>query len=173
MDLNAKQLDRAVGALVGAAAGDALGVPYEFGSRPLPGAGEPAEMLGGGLGGYEPGQWSDDTEMACVIAQVAATGADLRDESALDEIAAGFLDWHSEAADVGIQTRRVLSGLVGSPRKGLAERMRTRAAELCRPPPGPGPVRRHLPGADEPSRAEGCPSWRGAGSRHRVHSGRR
>ncbi|MEV6872238.1 ADP-ribosylglycohydrolase family protein [Amycolatopsis sp. NPDC051128] len=69
MGLNAKQLDRAVGALVGAAAGDALGVPYEYGSRPLPGPGEPARMLGGGLGGYEPGQWSDDTEMACVIVQ--------------------------------------------------------------------------------------------------------
>ncbi|HEX6361086.1 ADP-ribosylglycohydrolase family protein [Actinophytocola sp.] len=130
MRLKGKQLDRAVGALVGAAAGDALGVPYEAHSRPLPGPGEPAEMLGGGLGDYEPGQWSDDTEMACVIAQVAATGADLRDETALDEIAAGFLRWYAEASDIGIQTRRVLSGLVGSPKEGLAERMRTLAAEL-------------------------------------------
>ena len=31
-------------------------------------------MLGGGLGGIVPRQWSDDTEMACAIAEVAATG---------------------------------------------------------------------------------------------------
>jgi len=32
-------------------------------------AGEP-RMLGGGLGDIAPGQWSDDTEMACAIAGV-------------------------------------------------------------------------------------------------------
>ena len=59
--------DRPAGVLLGAACGDALGVPYEAGARAL---GERAEMLGGGLGNYAPGQWSDDTEMACVIARV-------------------------------------------------------------------------------------------------------
>jgi len=59
MHLDAKQSDRAVGVMLASAAGDALGVPYEFGSRPL--EGEP-QMLGGGLGGIAPGQWSDDTE---------------------------------------------------------------------------------------------------------------
>ncbi len=107
MHLDTKQHDRAVGALLGAAAGDALGVPYEFGSRPLDGE---ARLLGGGLGGLAPGQWSDDTEMAAVIAQVAATGADLRDEQSLEQIAQGFLRWYREdPPDVGIQTRRLLS----------------------------------------------------------------
>ena len=59
--LDAKQTDRVIGALLGAAAGDALGVSYEFGSRRLR---EEPQMLGGGLGGLVPGQWSDDTEMA-------------------------------------------------------------------------------------------------------------
>lgn len=54
------RLDRAVGVLLGGATGDALGVPYEYGSRPLPPAGESPRMLGGGLGGYAPGQWSDE-----------------------------------------------------------------------------------------------------------------
>jgi ADP-ribosylglycohydrolase len=63
--------DRVAGVLLGVAAGDALGVPYEYDSRPLPGPGEQARMLGGGLGGYAPGQWSDDTEMTSVIAQAA------------------------------------------------------------------------------------------------------
>ncbi|WP_226356090.1 ADP-ribosylglycohydrolase family protein [Pseudonocardia sp. ICBG601] len=118
--------DRAAGVLLGAAAGDALGVPYEYGSRPL--VGEPA-MLGGGLGGYAPGQWSDDTEMSCVIARVAATGADLRTPDALDAIADGFLAWFATApADVGIQTRRVLTGLAPGP--GSAARMRAAAARV-------------------------------------------
>jgi ADP-ribosyl-[dinitrogen reductase] hydrolase len=88
MRLTAVQTDRAVGALLGAAVGDALGVPYEYGSRPLEGR---AEMLGGGLGHFAPGEWSDDTDMAVCIAQVAATGADLRTPYALDAIADGFL----------------------------------------------------------------------------------
>jgi len=105
--LNSRQNDRAVGALIGAAAGDALGVPYEFGSRALVGE---ARMLGGGLGGIAPGQWSDNTEMAAVVAQVAATGADLRTEEALEQVAQGFLRWCADGPpDVGIQTRQLLS----------------------------------------------------------------
>lgn len=123
MRLGAKQADRAVGVLLGAAAGDALGVPYEFGSTRLDG--EP-QMLGGGLGGIAPGQWSDDTEMACAIALVSATGADLRTESALDAIAVQFSRWYADdPPDVGVQTRSVLSQ---RPR-GAAE-MRAFAAEL-------------------------------------------
>ena len=106
MQLDPKQTDRAIGVLLASAAGDALGVPYEFGIRKL--EGEP-EQLGGGLGGIAPGQWSDDTEMACVIAQVAATGADLRTHASLDAIADGFLAWHAQGPpDVGLQTRQVL-----------------------------------------------------------------
>jgi len=107
MKLDSKQMDRAVGALVGLATGDALGVPYEAGLRGL--EGEP-QMLGGGIGHLAPGQWSDDTEMALCIARVAATGADLRTDEALDGIAAGFQGWYGESPpDVGIQTRHVLS----------------------------------------------------------------
>jgi len=32
--MGARESDRAVGALLAAAAGDALGVPYEYGTRP-------------------------------------------------------------------------------------------------------------------------------------------
>jgi ADP-ribosyl-[dinitrogen reductase] hydrolase len=109
MQLDHKQTDRAVGALLGAAAGDALGVPYEYGSRRLM-LDDPADMLGGGLGRLAPGQWSDDTEMACVIAEVASTGADLRSDDALEQIAQGFLRWYAnDPPDVGNQNRHVLS----------------------------------------------------------------
>jgi ADP-ribosylglycohydrolase len=105
--LDSKQTDRAVGVLVGQAAGDALGVPYEFGSTAL--VGEP-QMLGGGLGGIAPGQWSDDTEMALCIAQVASTGIDLRTDDALEQIAQAFLRWYDDGPpDIGVQTSSVLA----------------------------------------------------------------
>ncbi|GAA1346192.1 hypothetical protein GCM10009647_090650 [Streptomyces sanglieri] len=74
--LNIHATDRAAGVLLGAACGDALGVPYEFGMRPLPDDGRPV-MAGGGLGPYKPGEYSDDTQMHVCIAAVASTGADL------------------------------------------------------------------------------------------------
>jgi ADP-ribosyl-[dinitrogen reductase] hydrolase len=92
--------DRIEGVLLGGAVGDALGVPYEHGSRPLPPAGEPPRMLGGGLGDYAPGQWSDDTEMAAVLAR--ELGRDFRESSTLDRIADGFLEWFAPGPpDVG------------------------------------------------------------------------
>jgi ADP-ribosylglycohydrolase len=88
-------------------------------------------MLGGGLGDYAPGQWSDDTEMTSVIAQVAARFADLRAKAALDAIAAGFLRWHADGpADIGVQTSSVLGPLGGTPEAGAAGRMLMRAAEV-------------------------------------------
>lgn len=100
------QLDRACGVLLASAVGDALGAGYEFGSADYPGW--PA-MIGGGLGGFAPGEWTDDTAQSMAVARVAATGADLRDPSALDDVAAGFAEWYADGpADVGIQTSAVL-----------------------------------------------------------------
>ena len=99
--------DRSAGVLLGQACGDALGVPYEF--RTPPGDDELAEMKGGGLGPYQPGEWSDDTQMALCIARVAAKGVDLTTDEALDKIADAFLDWGTHgASDIGNQTRAVL-----------------------------------------------------------------
>jgi ADP-ribosyl-[dinitrogen reductase] hydrolase len=52
---------------------------------------------------------TDDTSMAIAIAEVAATGADLRHEEALDAIARRWHEWSQDAKDVGVQTRSVLS----------------------------------------------------------------
>lgn len=101
--------DRIAGVMLGTAVGDALGVPYEF-STP-PGPHQDAAMLGGGIGNFAPGEWSDDTSMAISVARVAATGADLRSTAALDAIAEGFLEWYDHGpADIGKQTQSVLSG---------------------------------------------------------------
>ena len=63
-------------------------------------------MVGGG--GWEPGEWTDDTSMAIAIAEVAATGVDLRDASAQDAIVQRWYEWSRVAKDIGIQTSSVL-----------------------------------------------------------------
>lgn len=104
MVLTPAQLDRAVGALLGTAAGDSLGAPYEFG--PPRGPELEVAMTGGGV--WEPGEWTDDTAMAIAIAETAATGVDLREETALDAIVQRWHQWMQAAKDVGIQTSQVL-----------------------------------------------------------------
>jgi ADP-ribosylglycohydrolase len=107
MTLTTAQLDRACGVLLGTAAGDALGAAYEFG--PPRGSDLEVAMVGGGSFGWEPGEWTDDTSMAIALAEVAATGADLRQGEALDAIAKRWHEWSQDAKDVGVQTRSVLS----------------------------------------------------------------
>jgi ADP-ribosylglycohydrolase/protein-tyrosine phosphatase len=107
MTLTTAQLDRACGVLLGTAAGDALGAAYEFG--PPRGPELEVAMVGGGSFGWEPGEWTDDTSMAIAIAEVAASGADLRQEDALDAITKRWHGWSQRAKDVGVQTRSVLS----------------------------------------------------------------
>lgn len=106
MELTTAQLDRAVGVLLATAAGDALGAPYEF--QPPRGPELEVAMVGGGAFGWKPGEWTDDTSMAIAIAEVAATGADLRDEAAQTAIVQRWFDWSRTATDVGNQTRSVL-----------------------------------------------------------------
>ncbi|MEU4097284.1 ADP-ribosylglycohydrolase family protein [Streptomyces sp. NPDC026673] len=124
--LDARGTDRAAGVLLGAAVGDALGVPYEF--KATLREDQQPRMTGGGLGPYKPGEYSDDTQMQVCIAEVAATGADLRAPEALDAIAVNFRRWRSEgASDIGAQTRTVLYAagrMPGSPGEALLEAAR-------------------------------------------------
>jgi ADP-ribosylglycohydrolase len=100
--------DRAAGALLGHAAGDALGAGYEFGD-PLPPDAVVA-MLGGGSFGWAPGEWTDDTQMAVPLLDAAEeareAGGELTDH--LDAVVATWSAWALAATDVGNQTRRVL-----------------------------------------------------------------
>jgi len=121
--LDVKATDRAAGVLIGAACGDALGVPYEFQAR-LTDDQMPA-MIGGGLGPYRPGEYSDDTQMHVCIAAVAASGTDLTSPRGLDQIARNFQSWRQGgASDIGAQTSRVLcaadNSTTGSPWEATA-----------------------------------------------------
>jgi ADP-ribosyl-[dinitrogen reductase] hydrolase len=85
-------------------------------------------MVGGGSFGWEPGEWTDDTSMGGAIAEVAVTGADLRQEEALDALARRWHEWSKHAKDVGVQTRSVLSR---AGRHGIsAQTARTESAAL-------------------------------------------
>ena len=106
MSIRPIAVDRAAGVLLGEACGDALGVPYEMAAPPV---GE-AVMKGGGLGPYEPGEWSDDTQMTLCVARIAARGVDLTSAEGLDAVADAFTAWlDGGATDVGVQTRAVLT----------------------------------------------------------------
>ena len=104
IDLDESTINRAVGAVLGSAAGDALGAGYEF-TYPTPD--QEIAMIGGGLSNGAPGEWTDDTQMAVAILDVIATG-----NTDLDAIGANFLAWYTAGpADIGNQTRSVLSSV--------------------------------------------------------------
>src|SRR5574340_871088 len=89
------------GVAVGAAVGDALGMPLEFDY-----ASPPGQMIREMRAGRLPaGSFTDDTEMALALAEslLAKRGLDP------DDISAHFLDWYKRRPpDVGIHTSNVL-----------------------------------------------------------------
>lgn len=118
-------LTRARGALIGLAAGDALGTTLEF--RP-PGTFTPLEdMVGGGPFRLAPGEWTDDTSMALCLAEslLERNGFD-----AADQLNRYVLWWqrghHSSTGrcfDIGNTVREALSAFLrhGDPRFSGAE----------------------------------------------------
>lgn len=102
-------LDRAIGAVLGTAVGDVMGAPYEFGSAPFGPDG--AQLIGGGLGNCEPGEWTDDTSMTWCVLDAAHRFGGLTADAALDRVARNFHAWYeSRPPDIGMQTQKVLNG---------------------------------------------------------------
>ncbi len=117
------------GALLGLAVGDALGSTNEFRkltAPPFPQLcdGPHTEMRGGGPFQLKPGQVTDDTHMACCLANV------LRVSGSYDagEAAKAYLAWKGVSFDVGNSTREVLEAIqAGTPRELAAQRAWTRS----------------------------------------------
>jgi ADP-ribosyl-[dinitrogen reductase] hydrolase len=102
--------DRAVGALLGLACGDALGRPVEFESAGQIAAehGELSEMIGHGTWNQPAGTTTDDTAQARAIAESLLD----RDGFDADDVAARFVDWYeTDPFDVGMMTRKALERL--------------------------------------------------------------
>ncbi|WP_460475656.1 ADP-ribosylglycohydrolase family protein [Brachybacterium huguangmaarense] len=111
VQLTHDQCVRAIGCVVAAATGDALGAPYEF-QGPIP-ASDDVEMTGGGILGWGRGEWTDDTAMSIVLLEAADTGAgdhDLCVESTLDQVAREWYSWAAGTPDIGNLTSLVVSG---------------------------------------------------------------
>lgn len=114
--------DRATGAVVGMAVGNALGNGYAFQPRTDP---MDVKMRSGGLGPYEAGEWADDTAMAMPLVQALAEGKDLSAGATQDEVAAQWIVWFTTAKDVAPVISDVLSAY--DPAQG-AESLRRQAA---------------------------------------------
>lgn len=103
--------DRARGALLGLAVGDAVGTTLEFKSRdsyaPL------QDMIGGGPFALQPGQWTDDTAMALALTDGLDQDAALNAADLMQR----FVDWHDHGRysctgacfDIGMTTRQALA----------------------------------------------------------------
>ncbi|WP_198046074.1 ADP-ribosylglycohydrolase family protein [Novosphingobium aquimarinum] len=103
--------DRAMGALLGLAVGDAVGTTLEFRARdsyPLL-----TDMIGGGPFRLAPGEWTDDTAMALALADSLCDIDDL-DEA---DLMRRFVSWRDEGTyshnqrcfDIGTTTSAALS----------------------------------------------------------------
>ena len=99
------QINRARGALLGLAIGDAVGTTVEFKPR---GSFPPLiDMVGGGPFHLLPGQWTDDTSMAlCLGASLLAHGFDLADQidRYLDWRDDGYMSSNGKCFDIGVAT---------------------------------------------------------------------
>ncbi|MFC4594602.1 ADP-ribosylglycohydrolase family protein [Sphingobium tyrosinilyticum] len=83
---------RAVGAMLGLAVGDAVGTTLEFTARD---SGPPlTDMIGGGPFGLEAGQWTDDTAMALAL-MASLTEHDEFEEA---DLMRRFVDWQRNGA---------------------------------------------------------------------------
>ena len=83
-------IERARGAMLGLAVGDALGATLEFGARVASVKNYHREMTGGGPFGLEPGQWTDDTAMSFALAKSLT----LRNGFDPHDVMARFVAWY-------------------------------------------------------------------------------
>ena len=104
-------LDKAQGALIGLAIGDALGTTFEFSSRQRAQAAE-IEMIGGGPFGLPPGYWTDDTSMAlCLADSLIEKGFDTNDQMNryVQWYESGYRSSTGKCFDIGRTTLRSLA----------------------------------------------------------------
>ncbi len=103
----APRAGRAAGAVIGSAVGDALGAPFEFGPAGVFSARFPdgvGTLCGGG--GWDPGEATDDTQMAVLVGESLLERGGLE----LPDVFDRFRRWAAgEPKDIGLQTEDVLT----------------------------------------------------------------
>lgn len=117
--------DRAIGAFIGLATGDAIGTTLEFRARdsapPL------TDMVGGGPFKLDPGQWTDDTSMALALADSLAECRGFDATDLMNRFVAWWRDGDYSVTgacfDIGVATAEALRRFVqsGDPIAGSTE----------------------------------------------------
>ena len=117
--------DRAIGAFLGLAVGDAVGTTLEF--KPRDKQERVKDMVGGGPFGLRPGEWTDDTTMALALAESLAECGALDCRDLMDR----FVRWWKRGEysctgscfDIGITTSAALQRYVrtGDPMAGSTD----------------------------------------------------
>jgi ADP-ribosyl-[dinitrogen reductase] hydrolase len=106
--------DRAVGALVGLAVGDALGASLEF--QPRKRGAPHRELTGGGVFDLPPGAWTDDTSMALCLADSLLACGGLNATDLMQRFVRWWREGENSATgvcfDMGATTRRELARFV-------------------------------------------------------------
>lgn len=99
--------------LLGAAIGDALGVPVEFKSRQTLKDNPITDMIGFGTYNMPPGTFSDDSSLMFCLAESLCNGLDLNDisENFQKWMHEGYWTADGEVFDVGIATRKAINKL--------------------------------------------------------------
>ncbi|MFD1195458.1 ADP-ribosylglycohydrolase family protein [Seohaeicola saemankumensis] len=128
--------DRAIGALIGLAVGDAVGTTLEF--KPRDTYPQLQDMVGGGPFGLKPGQWTDDTAMALALADSLQKNPNLDETDLMQR----FVDWYlhgtysctGQCFDIGITTRQALARWqkTGDPFAGSTDPMSAGNGSLMR-----------------------------------------
>lgn len=107
---NLESQNKAVGAMLGLAVGDAVGTTLEFQRRDS--YKHLTDMIGGGPFDLKPGQWTDDTAMALALADSLIKDSSLNEADLMSR----FFNWMEDGAysctgecfDIGITTRKAL-----------------------------------------------------------------
>ncbi|RKN74128.1 ADP-ribosylglycohydrolase family protein [Paenibacillus ginsengarvi] len=136
-----QKLQRYRGALMGLAAGDAVGTTLEF---TKPGTFRPVDdMTGGGPFGLNPGEWTDDTSMALCLAEslIARGGFDPLDQMERYRrwYRDGYLSCKGYCFDIGNATAEAIGRFerTGNPYSGSADPSKAGNGSIMRLAPVP------------------------------------
>lgn len=104
--------DKVKGMMYGLAIGDALGAPTEFMNPQTikDKFGKVEGYIGGGSFGWAPGEWTDDTDQALMLARAVAGIHEPSDVNiAVLDFGDDLVDWSRTAKDIGNQTRLAIN----------------------------------------------------------------
>jgi len=156
--LTEDQHDRAIGCILAAAVGDALGASYTFQS---PWTGD-VEMCASPVGPWKRGEWTDDTSMTVPVLEALTLGMDPLLKHVQGRAARRWVAWSLWAPDIGNTTSVVLCSVADAYNVEDPDVPDAQVAEACT-----CAAETHVANA---SREAGRATWSGNASLMRTHA---